>query len=105
MESYPAQDSADGGRRNADGPNNLAPRLALEVYRHNVGGSGRRPGLSMHPRIAADQAVRALGLIPGDPLAHATRPPPRGGGNEAHGQVVVEHTCNQLARLAGVGTG
>ena len=50
----------------------------------------------MRPRTAVGQAVEAFGLIPGDPRAHRSRTDARGGGDEAHRQVVVEHAGDQF---------
>ena len=103
----PAQDPADGGGRDPHSPRNLDPRPALETQRRDAGGDANRraPGLSMRPRTAVGQAVRAFSLIPGGPLAHRARTDARGDGDEVHWQLVVEHARDQFGSTRGCRSG
>ena len=103
----PAQDAADGGGGHPHGPCDLDPRLPLEAQRRNAGNDvrGRGPGLPMRPRAAVGQALGPFGLIPGDPLAHGARTNACRGGDQAHGQAVIEHTGDQFGSTRGGGSG
>ena len=107
VEACPAQDSADGGGRDAHGPDNLDSHLALASQRRDAGDDvGRRGwGLVMRPRTTIGQALGAFGLVPGDPLAHGAGTDARGHGDEAYGQLVVEHASNQFGSTRGGGSG
>ena len=90
VEPCPAQDSADGGGRDAHGPGNLDPRLRLTPQRCDAGDHvcRRGSGLAVRPRTAVGEAVGAFRQVTSDPLAHGARTDARSSGDEAYGRRV-----------------
>ena len=87
-----AKHPTDGGGRDPEGGGNLRAGPAETAQRNDLDGDSRRqrPADTVWARTAVAQAVGALGLVAGHPLAHRAGTNPDGGGHRSRRLALVE---------------